>query len=99
MDDPLIFRILATATLVVASLFIALFAREPWWKQPFGQSVMIMGCAIWLHALAATLRQWLGLDYPGRDLIRGFAQAGLLFAMAQRLVVLWRARHRGSTPQ
>lgn len=94
MDDPLIFKVLATTTLMVTSVFIPLFWAEPWRRNWYGVSVMWMAVGLWLFALAAVLRQWLGLEYSLRQEIRIAAQGFVLFAMAERtwelVVIKWR---------
>lgn len=97
-QDPTVFAVLAASTLVASLVFIVFFAREKWWRHPFGQSVMIFAVGIFLHALAATLRQFLGLDYAGRSAMRITAQGFLLFAMLQRTYVLVREQRRDVTP-
>lgn len=97
-QDPILFAILAASTLVASLVFIALFSREKWWRHPFGQSVMIFAVGIFLHALAATLRQAFGLDYTGRTTMRVTAQGFLLFAMLQRTYVLVREQRRDPEP-
>lgn len=98
-QDPILFAILAASTLVASLVFIAFFAREKWWRHPFGQSVMIFAVGIFLHALAATLRQFFGADYPGRSAMRVTAQGFLLFAMLQRTYVLVRLQWRDRTAE
>jgi len=98
MDDPLIFRLLATGTLLVASVFIVGFLRDPWWRSQFGQSVMVMAIGLWLFALQTVLVQYLGPDYPHRQAVRIFAQSLIPLALTQRTWVLlhaqWRDRRR-----
>lgn len=94
VQDSIEFRVLSTAVLIASTVFIAIFAREPWWRAPFGRSVMTMAAGIWLFAIIATLRQWLGPDYRGREIVRDSAQTLVLLAMVERIVVLVRARRR-----
>lgn len=88
MDDPLIFKVLATATLFTGVIFVGLFVREPWRRNWYGTSVLVMAIGVTLFSLAAFLRQWFGLEYPGRQIIRGAAQALILLAMVERTVEL-----------
>lgn len=94
MQDSIEFRVLSTAVLIASTIFIAIFSREPWWRAPFGRSVMTMAVGIWIFAAIASVRQWLGPDYPGREVVRDSAQALVLLAMVERTVVLIRARRR-----
>jgi hypothetical protein len=88
--DPLAYRILATIALAITTLFIGLFARQPWWRHPFGQSVMLLAAGLWLYEAATVLRQWLGADYAGRDFVRYVAQVAVLVAMGERTFELIR---------
>ena len=94
MGDPLVFKVLTGGTLLVTTIFIALFAREPWLRARFGQSVMVLSIGLWLFALTSTLRNWLGDDYAGRNAVRVGAQSLTLVAMLIRTVVLARAQWR-----
>lgn len=94
MEDPFIFKILATATVIGATIFIGTYLREPWRHSEFGRAFMVLVSAVWLFAVAAVLRQWLGLEYRFRQEIRIGAQAGLTFAVWYITVLLLRTRRR-----
>lgn len=92
MGDPLYLSILSAAILVVTSLFIAVFACEPWWRHQFGQSVMALAAAVWIFSLLSVLRQLLGAEYLGRVHLLTLGRLLVLVAITQRLAVLLRAR-------
>lgn len=101
MEDPLIFKILSTITLVASIAFIIAFARDRggWWrKSELGRSLMVMTIGVGLFALTSFLRQWLGDSYIGRQELRIFAQLLIAFGVTSRLWVLlkaqWTERHR-----
>lgn len=83
---------LAVLNLTVVTIFIAIFAREPWRRSAFGQSVMTLAVAVWLFSLLGVLLTVLGEDYRFREEIRTVGRLLVFAAMVQRLIVLVRAR-------
>lgn len=94
MDDPQLFKILSTATFAVGLVFLVLFAREPWRKNWYGTSVIVLALGVTLFALTTVLRQWFGMDYPGRQVIRVSAQLLILAAMLERTIELAVIKHK-----
>lgn len=92
MTDPLIFRIISACIVVVGLLFLALFIREPWRKNLYGWAVMEFAIGLVLFAAAATLRNFLGPDYPGRHVVRVAANGLVLIALISQTWVLWQAQ-------
>lgn len=88
MEDPLIFKVLSTGSFIVCSVFIPMFLPENWRRSFYGQSVIILALGIWLLTLASVLRQWLGMEYPGRQAIRIAGQGFIFIAMLERTVEL-----------
>lgn len=84
--------VLSVAIAIVTLSFIAVFAREPWRRHSFGQSVMALAVAILIFQALGLLRQFLGDDYAGRQWALGVGRLIVLVAMTQRLWVLVRAR-------
>lgn len=98
-NDPLTYRLLAIAGLAVVIVFIGLFSREPWWRQPFGRSLMFLAVSLGLFELATALRQWFGPEYPGRQVVRYTAQIVMLSSVVAITVELIRARRKRSHDQ
>lgn len=92
MTDPEIFRLLSSVVFVGASVFIAVFATEPWARTHFGRSLMVMAVAVWLFSLTSVLRQWFGPDYAGRTELRIVANSLVVYAVWSRLFTLIAAR-------
>lgn len=86
--------VLSVLITVVTVLFVATFAREPWWRHPFGQSVMALAVAILIFQVLSLLRQFFGAEYWGREWALGFGRTLVLVAISQRLWVLLRMRRR-----
>jgi hypothetical protein len=102
VEDPLIFKVLSTGSFIVCSIFIPMFIPEGWRRSFYGQSVLVLAMGIWLLTLASVLRQWLGMDYPGRQPIRITGQMFVFIAMFERTaelaVVKWHRRQQRRTP-
>lgn len=94
MNDPLIYKLISTASLIAFSLFIWRYSREPWRGQAFGRALMTLAAAVVVYSTATVLRQWLGPDYPGRNAARILANFGLLSTGVTMTIVLWRAQRR-----
>jgi amino acid transporter len=77
--------------LVVTGVFIAIYAREPWRRTWFGQSIMILAIAVLIFSALGTLATFWP-DYPFREEIRLLGRVLIAIAMTQRLVVLIRLR-------
>jgi NO-binding membrane sensor protein with MHYT domain len=94
MTDHWTLSVLSILIALVALAFVALFAREPWWRHPFGQSVMVLTIAILIFQALAIARTFLGPDYWGREWFLGVGRAFVLVSISQRLWVLFRERRR-----
>lgn len=75
----------------------------PWWKSWIGRALMVEALGVFTMLTFTVLRQWLGPEYPGRDIVRisGMALAGtgfwlVLFAL---LRVKSEVRHRLINPE
>jgi hypothetical protein len=42
----------------------------PWWKSGIGVMFVMLGLSFFLTNVIITLSLWLGLDYPGREIVR-----------------------------
>lgn len=85
---------LTVALFVVTTVFIAAFIREPWWRAPFGRSVMVLSGGLWLYSGTAVLHIIGGSDYPGRALVVIGALSLVDLAMVSRTLVVLRAQRR-----
>ena len=79
--------------LIVCTVFIAVFYREPWRRSWFGQSVMILAVAIWVFSVQGTLIEIFGAGYRFQEEVRLFGRILVAVAMTQRLLVLSKLRH------
>lgn len=98
MNDPFIFKVLASVALIGGSMLIGLYVREPWRKSEFGRAFMSLAIGVWLFALTSTLRQWLGLNYWGRQELRIVAQLFCVYAVWSAWWVLLKTRRRDRRP-
>lgn len=89
------------ATLPWAVGFITLYARDRWWRSPFGWSLMLLAIAVSLYSASAVLFRMFGQAYPGRDLLIITSSVLTFVAIVLRTLVLRgvqrseRADHRG----
>ena len=92
MQDHFILAALSVAILLTYVGFIIEFSRDPWWRTPLGQSLMVLAFAIVIFSLLAVTRQFLGPDYWGREWFLGIGRFLVLVAGLQRWYVLRKAR-------
>lgn len=92
--DALVTTLSAAAVvfnLIVTAVFIGIYAREPWRRTWFGQSIMILAVAVLIFSTLGTIATFWP-DYPFREEIRLCGRLLIAVAMTQRLVVLVRLR-------
>src|SRR5690606_11515281 len=84
VSDPVIYKILALVHIVLWSAFCARYlvrlVRGRFWdkESTFAYALLIMAVAMVMYGMATVLRQFLGIDYFGRDAVRITASCGLL---------------------
>lgn len=78
---------LVVANVVVLTLVVILFAREPWRRAPYGWAVMAQNIALLLFSSLGLLLLMFGDDYWGREEFRVLGRA-LIFAAALIVVRL-----------
>ncbi len=102
MNEVWLYAASAGLLAIVTTLFLLVFAREPWTKHPFGQSVMVLSIGVLLLSCLGLAVYIFGPDYPGREYAVLTGRLLITVAMGQRLVVLLRARRKdretGGTP-
>lgn len=94
-----ILTVLSFAAFGVVTLFIVVFAREPWWRHPFGQSVMTLSVALWMLTSLGILRIQFGEDYAARPYLLGGGRLLVVLAMSQRVFVLLREQRADREPR
>jgi len=94
MTDPLIYKLFAVAQILIWGPFFIRYWRVlhrngSWHTVPgerrriratFAWALLIMAGAMVGYSTATVLRQFLGLDYWGRDAVRLLSSGGFLFA-------------------
>lgn len=70
---------------VASVAFMALYARDPWWRSWFGRSLMLLAAAVFLAGLSVVLH---------RDVLMLAAVDATLVAMVLRTAVLVAAQRR-----
>lgn len=83
----------AALLVVVALLFLLVFATEPWTKHPFGQSVMVLTVGILVLGCQSIITYTLGQDYAAREPLVVTGRLLVTVGIGQRLVVLLKLRH------
>jgi FlaA1/EpsC-like NDP-sugar epimerase len=79
---------LFVATLPWAVAFIVLYARDRWWRSPFGWSLMMIAVAVTLYSASAVLFRLFGQEYPLRDAMILGSSALTFLAIVVRTLVL-----------
>lgn len=88
----------ATLLLTATLAFLIVFAREPWARHPFGQSVMVLTLGVVVLASQSILTYALGQDYAARVPLVVAGRALVAAGILQRLWVLVRLRRADRTP-
>jgi hypothetical protein len=86
--------------LLVASVVGIVFAVSyglffKWWKTAAGRAVFAFVVSLDLTFLLNMSGRWLGVDYPGRDIVRIAVYTFVLGSVSYLLYVLWRSWFRG----
>lgn len=92
MTDPFIVRAFAVPAFIGATLFIALFLLDPWWKREFGRSVMAMTVGVWIFSGIVLIRIWTGPDFDARQSLRAISYALITYSTWSRFGVLLHQR-------
>ncbi|WKN47161.1 hypothetical protein [Nocardioides sp. Arc9.136] len=85
----------SSAFLLTAAVIFAVWFgfTEPWWRHPFGQSVMVLTLGIIVLSGLGLVRTIFGADYPLRDELVLVGRFLVAIGIIQRLAVLGRAQH------
>lgn len=84
--------------IAVAMVFLLLFLREPWWRHPFGRSVMVMTGGILLLSGLGLLTYLFGPDYAAREPLVVLGRLVIAVAIVQRTAVLIHERRKDRKP-
>lgn len=84
----------SSAFLLTAAVIFAVWfgTTEPWWRHPFGQSVMVLTLGVIVLSALGLLRTVLGEDYTWRDELVVLGRFLVAAGIIQRLAVLGRAQ-------
>ena len=78
---------------VLYAAFLGFYGtREPWRRSWVGWTIMLFAVAILQFSIRAVLTDWLGEEYPGRDLVLLLGRLELLASGALVFVGLLRLR-------
>lgn len=92
-DAERVQAVVAGMTILASIWFVAVYARDPWWRNLFGQSLMLIALALFLGSLATVLYRLFG-EYVGRSFLLVASADIALLAMVMRTVVLRAAQRR-----
>jgi len=85
--------VVAGLTMCASIWFVAVYSRDPWWENPFGQSLMLIALALFLGSLVTVLYRLFG-EYVGRSFMLIASADIALLAMVMRTRVLRAAQRR-----
>jgi hypothetical protein len=92
----LLTEVLRVTTLFGVITFMATYhLLAPWWRSEMGRNIMTLATSSALFLLLGVLQQVFGPDYPGQELLRVLAYAGIGAAWWWRWVVLIRVQVGG----
>lgn len=78
--------IFATIAFVNLALFVALYATfAPWWRSPYGRSVMALTAVLAAVFGLVVASLWFGVQWPARELIRAIIFGAVAVSTGQLL--------------
>lgn len=71
MDLGVAFAVLSTIGWIGSGLFVIVYHHSSrWWEQGYGRALFLLGVVAFLFFTTSMLRNVLGNDYPGRNVMR-----------------------------